>query len=232
MTDALDLQVKETLFRFLEGDICLSDFENWIYGSEQLKVLIGKDLYLELVSVDFRREAARYESERTIFSVIERNEFIEWRLCRLMNRIIARPADVHGDILLAYRLYCRGYRFLAKIGMTYGINVACPLPMNNEWEGLSESQKDSIISGFYPAIIPDAQRILRALKNRQIIFSNSDDTSLLHGFPDKPDYLDNRTLSEQKKTAYRSFDMNKPLTKFVFNVFGIRILSYGPLDRL
>ena len=229
MTDASDLQVKETLFRFLEGDICLSDFENWVYGSVELEALIGEDLYLELVSVDFRREAARYESERTIFSVIGRNELIEWRLCRLMNRIIARPADVHADILLAYRLYCRGYRFLAKIGMTYGITVACPLPMNDEWEGLSEPQKASIISGFYPAIITDAQLILGALKNRQIIFSNSNDTSLLHGFPDKPDYLDKRTLSEKKKTAHRVIDMSNPLTKFVLNVFGIKILSYGPL---
>lgn len=52
---------QHTLLRFLRDDIPLSDFEQWVYSTEDLKSLLNSDLYLHLLEANYQDKLQVYE---------------------------------------------------------------------------------------------------------------------------------------------------------------------------
>lgn len=48
---------KQTFFRLLNGDISISDFEQWVYASgDMLEKELESEIYLELVSFNYNQK--------------------------------------------------------------------------------------------------------------------------------------------------------------------------------
>ena len=50
--------IEEKIWQFLRGDLPTPEFEQWVYDTPELKTLCGPDLFLELLSVDYRDSRA------------------------------------------------------------------------------------------------------------------------------------------------------------------------------
>ncbi len=50
--------IEEKIWQFLRGDLPIVEFEQWVYDTPELEELCGLDLYLELLSVDYRDKYA------------------------------------------------------------------------------------------------------------------------------------------------------------------------------
>jgi hypothetical protein len=46
--------LKEKIWQFLRGSLPTSEFEQWVYETPELETLFGFDLFLDLLSVDYR----------------------------------------------------------------------------------------------------------------------------------------------------------------------------------
>jgi len=56
----------ETLWKFVRGDLSTADFESWIYVDKNLEGIIGNEVYLELISINYKSSAKAYEARQTI----------------------------------------------------------------------------------------------------------------------------------------------------------------------
>lgn len=61
----------ETLWRFVRSDLKPSEFEQWIYAELSLEDLLGRELYLETISVDYLDDVAVAELKTTLMAFAE-----------------------------------------------------------------------------------------------------------------------------------------------------------------
>jgi hypothetical protein len=65
---AEDAELWREIQVFIRGDTGASEFEAWSYATSSLEALLGPELYLNLVSTDFRHAGAVYELRQTLAS--------------------------------------------------------------------------------------------------------------------------------------------------------------------
>jgi hypothetical protein len=53
-----DKVVQNMLWKFVKNYLDIATFEQWLYHHETLEIMLGKELYLELISVDYRDKNA------------------------------------------------------------------------------------------------------------------------------------------------------------------------------
>lgn len=70
----LDNATWDTLWKFLRGDTPVGEFERWAYEEPSLETLIGPDVYLRMISTDFR-SADQVGQLRTTLTAIARASF-------------------------------------------------------------------------------------------------------------------------------------------------------------
>jgi hypothetical protein len=58
MPDSKLSEIQEKLLQFIVSQLATAEFEKWVYDTPELEVLFGSDLYLEVISLDYRNERA------------------------------------------------------------------------------------------------------------------------------------------------------------------------------
>jgi hypothetical protein len=60
--------VETTLWRFVRGDMPSAEFEAWLYTHDELEAELGQQLYLDLVSLDYRDKHALFALRESLAS--------------------------------------------------------------------------------------------------------------------------------------------------------------------
>jgi len=59
--------IEKEIFQFLRGDLSTAEFEQWIYNNTpELEPLFGRDLFLDLISLNYRDERATESLKLTL----------------------------------------------------------------------------------------------------------------------------------------------------------------------
>lgn len=108
--------LKNKIFRTIEKEIKLEDFEEWLYEQNDLSERMDEDLILELFSFNYGQKGACYEFERKFLGYFEKKEFTNWKIianlemlqkgCDESERVLRGFKDLSGD----------GYSFLSHLG--------------------------------------------------------------------------------------------------------------------
>lgn len=56
----------EKIWQFVRGDLNLNDFEHWLYSDKGLENLLGKALYLEIISVNYSDKDALFNTKKQL----------------------------------------------------------------------------------------------------------------------------------------------------------------------
>lgn len=204
------------------------EFEEWLYENSNLDQGLNEIDYLDLISLNYSRPLAEYESKKILNAHLPPNVYIKYVLCQMMKDIIERSENVHWQISETYNLYCKGYDFFQKMGFTYGLRVDCPPPEYMSGGRLSSDQLEKLLNSFYPDIIGDAQQILSCLNENKIEFKLSESTWLVDGLPDYPEYNDHRNKKEKRTMGLKGINLRNPIVRFLWQKFKIPIYSYDP----
>lgn len=79
----------QEFYKFLDGQIRLSEFEAWIYESTGLAEVVSEDHYQFLLEFDYQKHSAAIEVKDFIINhVIGKDRFIHWKIDELL--------DTHG----------------------------------------------------------------------------------------------------------------------------------------
>jgi hypothetical protein len=153
----------------------IQDFEQWVYETKELEVGLPENTYTDLISLNYKEKYAHNELEKIIEPFIDNGKFEIKRITKYLKSIIDRDENCAESIEYTYDLYCSGYAFLQRLGMTYGLLISCPPSENYDksWNEISKTEQDELLGKLYPEIIKDAQNALTWINNGKIIIKDT-----------------------------------------------------------
>jgi hypothetical protein len=190
--------IESIFYKVLKKKISVEYFEQWVYENKSLEHKLPKDSYLELISINFKDKFALIEIERVVKQFVNFGKIETNKIKSYLESIISRDENAADSIYMTYELYGRGYDFFRKLGLKYGLLIACP-PAGNyikSFEKISTEEQDELLNEIYPTIIEDAENVLFWINSNQIIITNKVDE--LGYF----EFEDNRSFEETLKSAF------------------------------
>lgn len=185
---------KTRLFRLLNGEEPIREFEQWVYATNALEEILGDEDYFNLISLDFSRQGSRYELIKILERHIDTGEYETWKLRKLLHLFLSQKGDLPMMLYEFYELYCNGYYFLDVLGLKYGLTIIFPPHgySSNYWQELTDKEKETLLCSILPDAVDEAQKVLNWLNEGKIVLTNKQDklSSYL--------YIDNRIDEESK----------------------------------
>ena len=191
--------IKDKFFKTLQGEIPIEDFENWVYNSTELEKFLGSVDYTDFISLDYKKQGAKYEIQNLIRKFIDKSEFETWKIKILLLNALNRTGDFSLAIRLFYDLYFHGYGFMDNLGLGYGLTLDCPYSSYgvDSFEELTNEQKDKLVNSFYPEIQTEIKKVLYWIDSGLIVLTGEQDEY------NRFKYIDYRTESDKQPTAYK-----------------------------
>lgn len=188
----LPRSIKTTFFEFLDGQITVIDFEQWVYKTLSLEEALNSDDYLELISIDFTQSNEKYyldccyQINKIIEKYIDSGEYETWKLEILLNDFLNRKGNLIEILGQFYDLYCHGYDFLDNLGLHYGLKF-CDYYL----ETLSKAEITNKLNNLLPEIDKEIENVLSWLERGKIKIINDPDSFY------SLNYIDNRSELEK-----------------------------------
>lgn len=192
-------------YEALKHKISIQDFEQWVYRTKELELELPEDTYTDLISLNYNDKYAHNELEKIVAPFVDNGKFEIKRISKYLKSIIERDEECAESIEMTYDLYCNGYAFLSRLGLTYGLLISCPPAGNYQksWNEITKSEQDELLDKLYPNIIVDAQNALTWINNGKIIIKNT--VNELGDY----EYDDLRNQEEINQGEIEVIDLNK-----------------------
>lgn len=190
-----DLNILEYKYlELLDNNLSIKEFEQWVYQSDDLKILLSSDDYINLISLDYNSKYISYEIDKISDKYIDSGKLETMKIKALLTRALQKDEKIDDILRKLYYMYCDGYYFLQDLGLGYGLSCEVP-SFANSWEELSVQQRTSIIDSFYPKLEYDLRRALDWIESKKVILiGKQNDINLWL-------YIDNRNNEEKKSTV-------------------------------
>jgi len=162
-------------YEVLKHKISIQDFEQWVYETKELESELPEDTYTDLISLNYRDKYAYNELGKIVEPFIDNGKFEIKRISKYLKSIINRDEKCAESIEMTYDLYCSGYAFLRRLGLTYGLLISCPPAGNYQksWNEITKAEQDELLDKLYPEIIIDAKNALEWINKGKIIIKDT-----------------------------------------------------------
>lgn len=160
-------QVKNIFYNYLDGEITLSEFEQWIYKNTNQLDAVSKELQFELINFDYNQ----YNSNDKIlgfiyYSVIDIREYTEWRLKKLLALTLNKNNWTSAIGPLYWEFWDDNSRFNFLLPISNLIAVVILKPENFGLPNLHGKLKEEIIIEFiYPEILIESEQLLNDINS-------------------------------------------------------------------
>ncbi|MGE6488686.1 hypothetical protein [Paenisporosarcina sp. NPDC076898] len=156
------INIQKQFYKIYKGQISISEFEEWLYKTQEIESIFGNDFYFSLLDLDYRNKNIKIELEKLIEMKIPFDEFEQTRIISLLENIKYEKDDIVEILEQLYDDYCSGYSFLRYLGLTYitGIDELPKLQQKDEWDKKEFDSKREILNSIKPKIINEAMRLL------------------------------------------------------------------------
>ncbi|WP_107037522.1 hypothetical protein [Brumimicrobium mesophilum] len=202
--------IKSKFYEILLRKQDLKEFEEWVYASKELEILLVEEAYIDFISLNYHKSGAYHELKKLIGNQIDMEDFLNWKLKTSLENVKYKNGDFHQSILDFYDLYCKGLGFMYTLGIEYGLTLDCPYTIYGveSFEELTMSQRETIIGRFYPNIISEIDKVLRWLNNGEIVLKISESE---FGYLEFDDFRPKEEITEinQNKTIENKSPNNK-----------------------
>ncbi|XLS28901.1 hypothetical protein ACJD0Z_17105 [Flavobacteriaceae bacterium M23B6Z8] len=162
-------------YEVLKHKISIQEFEQWVYETKELESELPEDTYTDLISLNYKDKYAHNELEKIIEPLIDNGKFEIKRISKHLESIIDRDEKCAESIEMTYDLYCSGYAFLRRLGLTYGLLISCP-PVGNyqkSWNEITKAEQHDLLDKLFPEIIIDAKNALEWINKGKIIIKDT-----------------------------------------------------------
>ncbi len=176
---------KMEFYKFLNGEITVSELEKFIYKESDLEQKLDKDTYLELISLDFKDKYVIATLPDFIKKkIIEEGQFETYRLRNVLNAFLTDPKNLHIYLDKLYHFYCGIYqdnaerkyefKFLSNLGLNYLYWVDEGYMKTNYGDNWKQEYERSFndFEFYHQQLKPFAKETLSALDTKQIVILN------------------------------------------------------------
>ena len=154
--------IQKQFYKIYKGQISISEFEEWLYNTQEIESVYGNDFYFNLLDLDYRKKHIKNELEKLIEMKIPFDEFEQTRIISLLENIKYEKGDIVEILEQLYDDYCSGYSFLRYLGLTYAGMYGLPkLQQKDVWdENEFDNKREEILNSIKPKIINETIRLL------------------------------------------------------------------------
>ena len=193
----LPYDIKERFYKVIIGNITLVDFEQWLYSDEKLETYLGNEDYIDLISLNFKKNSAKYDLWNLLKKHIDIGEFEAYKMLDLLKEAQQKNDRLPYILKEFYDLYCKGYGFLQDIGLGFGLAVAVPFTgvknfTADLWEELTIKQQNELLDSFSPKLEECIEQVIYWFETKKITLTGEQNEIGQYG------YKDFRTEEEKK----------------------------------
>lgn len=166
----LPAPITQYIYQTLSGNVSLQDFEQWVYASKELEAFLSADDYLDLISLNYRKDGAVHALHRLLSKHVDLGDFERYKLLEMLAETRQQNENLPYLLMEFYALYCRGYKFLLALG-TLGLTVKVPTAGNylKSWEELTASEKQETLALVLPSLKQEIDLVAHWLLTGQIV---------------------------------------------------------------
>lgn len=175
----IDLQM--IILKTLYGIMSIDEFETWLYADKHLKYYLPEQIYVDLISLNFKEKYILHELYKLLADYVNKNIWWQSQLTEILTHLIEQPNDT-SLLIQIYEWYCAGCYFMRLLALQYGL-YAIDFDHKINSEDLLEIKQQ-------------ATWILNALQNGEIELHQPEEDEGIF----KIDYIDKRSPSDQKCT--------------------------------
>jgi len=192
-------------YEVLKHKISIQEFEQWVYKTKELESELPESTYTDLISLNYSNKYAHNELGKIIEPFIDNSKFEIKRISKYLESIIDKDEKCAESIEMTYELYCSGYAFLRRLGLTYGLLISCPPAGNYQksWNEITKAEQDELLDKLYPEIIFDAKNALGWINEGKIVIKDA-----VNDLGDY-EYDDLRNQEEIKQGEIEVIDLDK-----------------------
>ena len=165
-------EILDRFLQVLDREISLDSFEQWVYATPDLEMVLARDSYLTLLCLDYRSPHAMHIIEQVLRLHVNAGRIETRRLHRHLTAVVQRGEQHVRALQWFYCRYCHGYGFLRKLGMDYGLYVA---DLSCSWKNAPQERLHRLrrlLDGFYPDIVQEAEKVQRWLREGMIVITD------------------------------------------------------------
>jgi hypothetical protein len=168
---SIKMDIQNQFYKVYKGHISISEFEQWLYKTQEIENVYGNDFYFNLLNLNYKNKHIKNELEKLIEMEIPFGELEQIRITSLLEKIISDKGDVVEILEQLYDDYCSGYSFLRFLGLTYitGIDSLPKLQQKDKWDKNEFDSKREILNSVKPKIVNEAKRLMSFFQNGLII---------------------------------------------------------------
>jgi hypothetical protein len=165
-------EILDRFLQVLDREISLDSFEQWVYATPDLEMVLTRDSYLTLLCMDYRSPHAMHIIDQMLSLHVNAARIETRRLHRHLTAVVQRGEHLAQALMWFYHRYCNGYGFLRKLGMDYGLYVA---DLSCSWKNAPQERLHRLrrlLDGFYPDIVQEAEKVQRWLREGMIVITD------------------------------------------------------------
>lgn len=110
--------LKERIFKVIERQIDVKEFESWLYSETSLAERMDDDLIFELYSFNYNQRGVDYEFRKLFLSFFDEKEFTDWKIIANLETLsegCKEPERILADLDF-YDLGYDDYSYLSRLG--------------------------------------------------------------------------------------------------------------------
>lgn len=183
-------KITNKIWEFVRGDLGAGDFEKWVYKNNELEDILSKELYLEIISVNYKSKSEVSDLKQKLEGILHESNKVTCQCISLPNTNVTQMGSerddevfktfqqikVYGEPLSWLYLYecnvCTQQWLMAQDNSQNDINCL---------KRLTKSEADKIITeDNWPEYFKSYEELLILGKEAGISVSSPGDSSLVH----------------------------------------------------
>ena len=157
--------ISTQLIAFLVGNVSLTDFNQWIRQTPELRYVLTPTDYNTLMTTNLQQAEALPLLDRILRGYIDWAQYEKEQLSELLMAIIWKD-DAITALVRAYEQYRQGFTFLSVLGVDCGLAL---LTATNSMP--NAARQEEILATIYPKACNEAKRLLTCLVAGKITFT-------------------------------------------------------------
>jgi hypothetical protein len=162
---------QQLFLNYLDSKLSSHDFETYLYSSETLESELGNELYLELISINYKHTDCRSAVSKLISPLLNYGEMHKAMIINTINGILSKKVNILNGISELSHWCWKGYTFLGKIDIIANIGEAGRSVIHIIEDNDSEDEIRKKIERYEPGLIPFLENVKTRLSDGTIVLT-------------------------------------------------------------
>ena len=167
----MNTATQQLFLDYLDSKLSSSDFETYLYSSDTLESELGNELYLELISINYKHKDCRSAVSNLISPLLNYGEIHKSMIINTINDISSKKVNILNGIGELNTWCWKGYTFLGEMEIIASIGEAGKSVIHIIEDSDTEDEIRKKIEGYEPNLTPFLENIKTRLLDETIVLT-------------------------------------------------------------